>query len=103
MEKLKNLFKYMNVKVKNLVKFMRVFDIILGLIMIPFGMVGFLSIAAFATVLWIPYFIWLIINKVFLPSIDDDFIEFIFICYGLAVTCLIAPFGIIESSIKTNN
>lgn len=82
---------------------MRIFDIILGLIMIPFGMIGFLSIAAFATALWIPYFIWLIINKVFLPSIDDDFIEFIFICYGLAITCLIAPFGIIESSIKTNN
>ena len=82
---------------------MRVFDIILGLIMIPFGIAGFLSITAFATVLWIPYFIWLIINKVFLPSINDDFIEFIFICYGLAVTCLIAPFGIIESNIKTNN
>jgi len=81
---------------------MRVFDIILGLIMIPFGMVGFLSIATFATVLWIPYFIWIIISKVFLPSINDDFIEFIFICYGLAVTCLIAPFGIIESGVKIN-
>lgn len=81
---------------------MRVIDIILGLVCVPIGMVGFLSIAAFATALWIPYFVWLIINKVFKPSINDDFIEFIFICYGLAVTCLIAPFGIIESGIKIN-
>ena len=81
---------------------MRVFDIILGFIMIPFGMVGFLSIATFATVLWIPYFIWIIISKVFLPSVNDDFIEFIFVCYGLAATCLIAPFGIIESGVKIN-
>ena len=91
MEKLKNLFKYM-----------MVLDIILGLIMIPIGMIGFLSIATFTTVLWIPYFIWLIINKVFLPNINDDFIEFIFICYGMAVTCLIAPFTIIEYGIKIN-
>ena len=81
---------------------MQVLDIILGLIMIPFGIINFLSIAAFATVLWIPYFIWMIINKVFLLSIDDNFIEFIFICYCLAVTCLIAPFGIIESGAKIN-
>lgn len=82
---------------------MKVLDIILGLIMIPFGMVLFLCIAAFATALWLPYFIWLIFSKVFLPSrVNDDFIEFIFICYGLAVTCLIAPFGIIESGIKIN-
>lgn len=81
---------------------MRVLDIILGLICVPIGMVGFLGIAAFATFLWIPYFIWLIINNVFLPSIDDNFIEFIFICYGLAATCLIAPYGIIESGIKIN-
>lgn len=78
----------------------KVFDIILGLIGVPIGMVLFLCIALFATFLWIPYFIWLIINKVFLPSIDDDFIEFIFICYGFAVTCLIMPFGIIESGVK---
>ena len=82
---------------------MKVLDIILGLIMIPFGMVLFLCIAAFATALWLPYFIWLIISKVFLSSrVNDDFIEFIFICYGLAATCLIAPFGIIESGIKIN-
>ena len=77
---------------------MRVIEIISGLILIPFGMVGFLGVAAFATVLWIPYFIWLIINKVFVPSINDDFIEFIFICYGLAITGLIAPFKIIEGA-----
>lgn len=77
-------------------------NIILGLIGIPIGIVGFLGIAAFATFLWLPYFIWLIFIKVFLPSIDDDFVEFIFICYGLALTCLIAPFGIIESGIKIN-
>ena len=82
---------------------MKVLDIILGLITIPFGMVLFLCIAAFATALWLPYFIWFIFSKVFLPSgINDDFIEFIFICYGLAVTCLIAPYGIIESGIKIN-
>ncbi len=80
---------------------MRVFDIILGLIGIPIGMVLFITIAAFATALWLPYFIWRIFRKVFLPSIDnDDFIEFIFICYGLATTCLILPFGIIESGIN---
>ena len=89
-------------KLKNLFKHMRVFDIILGLIMIPIGMVGFLGIAAFATVLWLPYFVWLIISKVFSPSIDDVFIEFIFICYGLAVACLIAPFEIIDLSTKIN-
>ena len=80
----------------------RVFDIILGLIGVPIGMVLFLCIAAFATALWLPYFVWLIISKMFFPSIDDDFIEFIFICYGLAVTCLITPFGIIESGVKIN-
>ena len=79
---------------------MKAFDIILGIIGIPIGIVLSLCIAAFATVLWLPYFIWLIINKVFLPSINDDFIEFIFICYGLAITYLIVPFGIIESAIK---
>ena len=79
---------------------MRVFDIILGLIGIPIGMVLFLCIAIFATALWLPYFVWLII-KVFLPSLDnDDFIEFIFIFFFLATTCLIAQFGIIESAIK---
>ena len=78
----------------------KVFDIILGLIGVPIGMILFLCIAASATVLWIPYFIWLIINKVFLPSVDDGFIEFIFNCYGLAITCLIIPFGFIESSVK---
>ena len=88
-------------KLKNLFKYMRVFDIILGFVCIPIGMVLFLCIAAFATALWLPYFIWLIFSKVFLSNLDnDDFIEFIFICYGLAVTCLIAPFGIIESAIK---
>lgn len=81
---------------------MRAFNIIFGLIMIPVGVAGCLGIAAVATVLWIPYFIWLIISKVFLPGIDDDFIDFIVICYWLAVICLIAPFGIIESSIKIN-
>ena len=76
-------------------------DIILGLFCIPFGMILFLCIAAFATALWLPYFMWQIISTVFLPSRDnDDFIEFIFICYGLAIMCLIAPFGIIESAIK---
>ena len=80
---------------------MRVFDIILGLIGIPIGMVCFLGIAVFATSLWLPYFIWRIFSKVFLPSLDNDnFIEFIFICYGLSVTCLILPFGIIESGIN---
>ena len=88
-------------KLKNLFKYMRVFDIILGFLCIPIGMICFIGIAAFATVLWLPYFIWLIFSKVFLHSLNnDDFIEFIFICYGLATTCLIAPFGIIESAIK---
>lgn len=87
-------------KLQNLFKYMIVLDIILGLIMIPIGMVLFLCIAAFATVLWLPYIIWLIFSKVFKPIVDDEFIEFIFICYGLAIMCLIAPFGIIESSIN---
>ena len=90
-------------KLQNLFKYMMVLDIILGLIMIPIGMVLFLCIATFATALWIPYFIWLIFSKVFLSSRDNDnFIEFIFICYGLAIICLIAPFEIIESGIKIN-
>ena len=71
---------------------MKVFDIILGLIMTPIGIVGFLGIAAFATVLWLPYFVWKIIDKVFKLSINDGFIEFIFVCYGLAIVCLTAPF-----------
>ena len=76
---------------------MKVLDIIFGIIYIPIGMILFFSIAAFATFLWLPYFIWLIIDKVFMPSINDGFIEFIFVCYGLAIVCLIAPFWIIES------
>ena len=71
---------------------MKVFDIILGLIMTPIGMVLFLCVAAFATVLWLPYFVWKIIDKVFKLSINDGFIEFIFVCYGLAIVCLTAPF-----------
>lgn len=80
----------------------KVFDIILGLIGVPIGMGLFLCITAFATVLWLPYFVWLIINKVFLTSIDDDFIEFIFVCYGLAIACVIMPFNIIDLSTKIN-
>ena len=71
---------------------MKVLDIIFGIICIPIGMILFFSIAAFATVLWLPYFVWKIIDKVFKPSINDDFIEFIFVCYGLAIVCLTVPF-----------
>ena len=81
---------------------MKLLDIILGFIMIPIGMVLFLCVAAFATVLWLPYFIWSFISKVLMLNIDDEFIEFIFICYGFAIMCLIAPFEIIESCIKIN-
>jgi len=66
-------------------------------------MVGFFVIIAFATVLWIPYFIWLIFSKVFSLSIDDNFIEFIFICYWVAATCLNVPYGIIESALNKIN
>ena len=80
---------------------MRVFDIILGFVCIPIGMALSICIAVFTTTLWLPYFIWAIFSKVFLQSPDNDgFIEFIFICYGLAITCLILPFGIIESGIN---
>lgn len=71
---------------------MKVLDIIFGIICIPIGMILFLCVAAFATVLWLPYFVWKIIDKVFKPSINDDFIEFIFVCYGLAIVCLTVPF-----------
>ena len=81
---------------------MKLLDIILGLIMAPIGMVLFLCVAAFATVLWLPYIIWSFISNVLMLHIDDEFIEFIFICYGFAITCLITPFEIIESSIKIN-
>lgn len=78
----------------------RICDIIIGLICIPIGFTLFVCVSALATVLWIPYFIWLITRALFFSETDDDFIEFIFICYGLGVTCLIAPFGIIESGIN---
>ena len=81
---------------------MKLLDIILGLIMTPIGMVLFLCVATFATVLWLPYIIWSFISNVLMLDIDDEFIEFIFICYGFAIMCLIAPFEIIESSIKIN-
>lgn len=77
---------------------MKLLDIIFGLIMIPIGMVLFLCVAAFATVLWLPYIIWSFISNVLMLGIDDEFIEFIFICYGFAIMCLITPFEIIESS-----
>ena len=50
---------------------MKLLDIILGLIMTPIGMVLFLCVAAFATVLWLPYFIWAFISKVLMLNIDD--------------------------------
>ena len=81
---------------------MKLLDIIFGFIMIPIGIVLFLCVAAFATVLWLPYIIWSFISNVLMLRIDDEFIEFIFICYGFAIMCLIAPFEIIESSIKIN-
>ena len=81
---------------------MKLLDIIFFFIFNPIGMVLFLCVAAFATVLWLPYFIWAFISKVLMLNIDDEFIEFIFICYGFAITCLITPFEIIESSIKIN-
>ena len=71
---------------------MKLLDIILGFIMIPIGMVLFLCVAAFATVLWLPYIIWSFISNVLMLRIDDEFIEFIFVCYGLAIVCLIVPF-----------
>ena len=71
---------------------MKLLDIIFGIICIPIGMILFLCVATFATVLWLPYFVWKIIDKMFKPSINDDFIEFIFVCYGLAIVCLTAPF-----------
>ena len=76
---------------------MKLLDIIFGIICIPIGMILFLCVATFATVLWLPYFVWKIIDKVFKPSINDGFIELIFVCYGMAIVCLIAPFWIIES------
>ena len=79
---------------------MKTIDIIFGLICIPVGIILFLCVALFATVLWVPYLIWLIIKSIFFKNCDDTFLEFIFLCYGFALLCLTMPFVIIETYLK---
>lgn len=79
---------------------MKALDIIFGLICIPIGIILFLCVVLFATVLWVPYLIWIIIKSIFFKNCDDAFLEFIFLCYGLALLCVSIPFAIIETYLK---
>lgn len=79
---------------------MKAIDIIFGLICIPVGIILFLCVALFATALWIPYLIWLVIKSIFFKNSDDSFLEFIFLSYGLALLCLTMPFAIIDAYLK---
>ena len=79
---------------------MKALDIIFGLICIPIGFILFLCVAVFATILWVPYLIWLIIKSIFFKDSDDAFLEFIFLCFGLSMLCMVMPYGIIEVYLK---
>ena len=68
---------------------------ILAIVFFPIAVILCLSIILLSSLLWIPYFILFLIEKLFGINTTDELAEFIFIWYGFASLMIYLPLSVL--------